>query len=81
MEEEMIDVEVNLGAELAKKVKKASKTELVNRLVVSELHRKVQLETIDGYETEIAQLKEDLYRARYKQRLAEAMVNSVIDHC
>jgi hypothetical protein len=60
MEEEMIDVELNLGKELADKLFKKTKKELLNDVVVLVLKTQVQTETIREMEDEAEAIEKRL---------------------
>lgn len=53
MGEEMIDLEVNLGKELADKINKMTKKELLGVVVSTSLKTKIQEETISNLESDI----------------------------
>lgn len=57
MAEEMVDVEINLGEELAKEIYSMKKAELINRLVVMVLRKRVQDETVAKLEADAEKLK------------------------
>jgi len=79
MYEEMIDVEVNLGKELADKINKMSKKDLINNLVVTVLKSRVQDETIESLEKEkdAVQLKLDIAQSYVEQ--GRAMIKAVME--
>jgi len=73
MSEELINVEVNLGKELADRLDKKTKKELLNELVVFILKTRVQQETIislEGIEQNLIKQLEEGVRLRHN-RVAE----------
>ena len=59
MAEESIDIESNLGTELAGKLRGMNKPELLNRLTVSIMRGRVHQETISDLEGQIKKMKKD----------------------
>jgi hypothetical protein len=79
MEEEMIDVEVNLGKELADRINKMSKKELLNNLVVTVLRSRVQDETVESLEKDNEALSKRLEKAESYVEQGRAMIDSVME--
>ena len=76
MTEECVDVSLYLDKELASKLQKMTKKELLNQLVVLVLKTRVQQETIDELEQQVkdnAQLKTHLAQAQAMLRAATAV--------
>lgn len=86
MSEEMVNVELNLGKELANKINRMTKKELINCMVVDILRNRVQDETIALLESKLqrtnnlqekTQIKLDLAESYVAQ--ARAMIDSLMD--
>lgn len=75
----MIDVEVNLGKELAHKLNKMTKTELLNHLVVVILKSQVQSQTISELEIEKSKSFERLKELKGSLWQAKNMIRSIMD--
>lgn len=77
--EEDIDIEVNLGAELADKLNKMSKKELLNRLCVMILRNKVQDEAVNELEYKCSELGSKLRRSEEYNGQARVMLTGIIE--
>ena len=77
--EEQIDIEVNLGKELADKLNKMSKKELLNRLCVMILRNKVQDEEASKLDFEFRTLESKLQRMEEYNGQAEAMLSAITE--
>ena len=76
---EMIDVEVNLGSELAAKVNKMTKKELIEHFVVSALRGRVQDETINELEVKNSNLRDTADVCRRDLRQARNIIAAAMD--
>jgi len=86
MKEEEIDIELNLGKELADKLTKMNKKELLNRLIVTILKSHVQAETIVDLEKQTESLQKEknraedhLDKAEHAVEQARAMIEGAMD--
>ena len=81
--EDEIDIEVNLGKELADKLNKMSKKELLNRLCVMILKTNVQTETIEDLERTVKfgdkTLRSRLQRSEEYNGQARAMIAGIME--
>jgi len=77
--EEYIDIELNLGKELADKINKMNKKELLNNLVVSVMRGRVQQETISNQEKEKDILQAKLDKAESYVEQGRAMIKAVMN--
>lgn len=75
----MIDLEVHLDEETAKKLRSKTKDELLNELVVLILRNRVQIEDLDEYHEQNSKLMEDIGRLERDLRQAKAMLKSAIE--
>lgn len=76
--EEMIDVELHLGKDLADKINKMSKKELTNSMIVHILKCRVQEETIDGLEKQTNLMQKKIDMSESYIDLCQNMIESVI---
>ena len=77
--EEMIDIELNLGKELANKIHKMTKNELINIIVVESLRRQVQDETIISLEAENLVSITKLNKTEAYVEQGRAMIKAVME--
>jgi hypothetical protein len=76
MNEEMVDIELNLGKEIADKINGMTKKELINDLIVLILKERVQEETIDRVEKERQNLEKKLSKAESDVEQGRAMIEA-----
>lgn len=79
MAEEMIDVKVRLGEELANEINKMNKTELKNKLVATILRSFVQDETIKRIEKSNEKLQTKLDIAQSYIEQGRSMIDAVME--
>lgn len=79
MSEETIDVEVNLGKEMADKINSMTKKELINNVVVLSLRNHVQDDTVERLEKELARTKEHLDKAEDYVEQARGMIEAITE--
>ena len=78
-DEEIIDVEVNLGKELADKFNKMTKRKLLNCLVVAILKSQVQSETINELEAKNSNLTQQSKRLKTSLSQARNVIGSIMN--
>lgn len=79
MSEEMIDIEVNLGKEMADKINKMTKQQVINALCVSALRNQVQDDTIEELEDLTNRQRAGAVRDSRSIKQAKEMIRSVMD--
>ena len=79
MSEEMIDIEANLGKEMADKINKMSKQQLIEALCVSTLRNQVQDDTVDHLEGKIGRLENKTIRNNNSINQAQQMIGALMD--
>jgi len=77
--EEIVDLEVNLGKELASKLHAMTKKELLSQLGVSVLRNRVQDETVNSLESEKDALQSKLDKAESYVEQGRAMIESILE--
>jgi hypothetical protein len=78
LDPEYVEIELNLGKELTKKIFSVKKEELIQMLIVNILKSHVQTETINNLEDQIKRLSKFNEKRRNDLKQAENMINGAM---